>query len=108
MVEFLIKTRSRKYEIKKQVIGKDPDSEKSRRIWNCVIEWDRDGITIEADERHVREILKGFELERAHHSTLRLHAPWKGRMRAAREGMTASGITDVDSDRPKSSTSGKT
>ena len=25
------------------------------------------GITIEADQRHVREILKGLELERANH-----------------------------------------
>ena len=35
---------------------------------NSVIAWNRDGITIEADQRHVREILKGLELERANHS----------------------------------------
>ena len=35
---------------------------------NRVIEWDRDGITIEADQRHVREIMKGIELERANNS----------------------------------------
>ena len=55
---FLNKMTSRKYEIKKQVIGEDPDLEKSVRTLNRVIDWDRDGITIEADLRHVRETLK--------------------------------------------------
>ena len=32
---------------------------------NRVIEWCRVGITIEADQRHVREVLRGLELERA-------------------------------------------
>ena len=58
----------KRYEIKKQVIGKDPDLEKSGRILNRVLSWNRDGITIEADQRHVREILKGLELARANHS----------------------------------------
>ena len=58
---------SKKYEIKKQVLGEDQDLEKSGRILNRVIEWDRDGITIQADQRHVREIMKGLELERANH-----------------------------------------
>ena len=53
--EFLIKMVSKKYEIKKQVL-------------NRVIEWNRHGMTIEADQRHVREILKGLELERTNHS----------------------------------------
>ena len=47
---------SRKYEIKKQVTGEDADIEKIGRILNRVIRWDRDGITFEADQRHVREI----------------------------------------------------
>ena len=59
---------SRKHEIKKQVIGKDADLEKSGRTWNRVIEWRRAGITIEADQRHVREILNDLELERANHT----------------------------------------
>ena len=50
-VEFLIKMMSRKYEIKKQVIGGDADLEKSGIILNRVIEWSRDGIPIEADQR---------------------------------------------------------
>ena len=64
----LIRTISKKYEIKKQVLGRDPDLEKSGRFLNRVIELERDGITIEADQRHVREIMKGLELERANHS----------------------------------------
>ena len=67
-VEFFIRMMSKKYEIKKQVIGEDPDLEKSERILNRVIEWNRNGITIEADQRHVREILKGLESERANRS----------------------------------------
>ena len=53
VVEFLIKMISKKYEIKKQVIGEDPDLEKSGRIWNRVVD---NGITIEAEYRHVRDI----------------------------------------------------
>ena len=56
VVEFFIKMISTKYGIKKQGIGEDPDLEKSGRVLNRVIEWDRDGITIEADQRHAREI----------------------------------------------------
>ena len=37
VVEFLIKMTSRKYEIKKQVIGDDADLEKSGRILNGVV-----------------------------------------------------------------------
>ena len=67
-VESLVNMRSKKYEIKKHVLGVHPDLEKSWRVLTRVIEWDRDGITIEADQRHVREIMKGLELERANHS----------------------------------------
>ena len=53
------------------MIGEDADLDKSGRIlnrvieWGRVTEWGRDGITIEADQRHVREMLGGLELERA-------------------------------------------
>ena len=50
---------SKKYEIKKQVLGRGPDLEKSGRILNRVIEWDRDGNTIEADQRHVQRDNEG-------------------------------------------------
>ena len=67
VAEFSINVLSTTYEIKKHVIGEDPDLKKSGRILNCVIEWNRDGITIE-DERHVRETLKGLEVEQANQS----------------------------------------
>ena len=37
------------------MIGEDADLKKSGRILNRVIESNRDGITIEADQRHVRD-----------------------------------------------------
>ena len=48
--------------------GEDADLQKTGRIQNRVIKWSGDGITIEADQRHFREILKDLELERANHS----------------------------------------
>ena len=64
---------SRKNEIKKQVIGEDADLEKSGRMLNRVIKWSRDGITIEADQRHVREmLLKDLEWEQANHAAIPL------------------------------------
>ena len=80
----------------------DPDLEKSGRILNRVTEWNRNGITIEADQRHVREILKGLELERI---TLRLHV-LTGMMRTAQEMMKARERVEVDGGRPRPSTSG--
>ena len=50
------------------MIGEDADLEKTGRILNRVIKWGCDGNTIEADQRHVREMLKDLELERANHS----------------------------------------
>ena len=69
-MEIFISKIPRKYEIKKQMIGEDADLDKSERILNRVIGWGRDGITIEEDQRHVREILKGLE-----RTILRLHVP---------------------------------
>ena len=40
-------------------------TEKIGRILNRVIKWSRDGITIEADQRHVSEMLKDLEVEQA-------------------------------------------
>ena len=96
-VEFLVKMISKKYEIKKQVLGGDPDLEKSGRILNRVIEWDRDGITIEADQRRVREIMKFLELERANHSATPC---------AVERRDESKGRTDADEDKP--STGGMT
>ena len=67
-VELLFKLISRKYEIKKQVTSEDADLEKTGRILNRVIKWGCEGITIEADQRHVREIWTDLELEQANHA----------------------------------------
>ena len=54
-MEPLIKRISSKNEIKKQGKGEDADFGKIGRILDRVIKGGRDGITIEADQRHVRE-----------------------------------------------------
>ena len=59
----------RTYEVKKQVTGEDVAFEKTGRILNRVVKWGRDGIMIEADQRHVREMLKDLAVERAKHAT---------------------------------------
>ena len=61
--------KSRTHEIKKQVIGEDTDPENSGKILNRVIKRGGDGITIDADQRQVRETSKDFESERANHAT---------------------------------------
>ena len=55
----LVKMIARKYEIKKQVTGEDAEHEKSGRILNRVIKWERGEITVEADP-NVRETHKAF------------------------------------------------
>ena len=67
-MELFIRMISGTYEIKKQVIGEDADLEQFGRILNRVVKWGRDGITIEADQRHIREILKDVELEQTSHA----------------------------------------
>ena len=52
----------------KQVIGEDADLEKIGGILNRVIKGGRDGITIEVDQRQVKEILKDLDLEQANHA----------------------------------------
>ena len=53
------------------MIGEDPHFEKRGRIFNRVIEWNRDGITVEADQRHARDIVRP-------RVEMRLSASWKG------------------------------
>ena len=63
-VECLVKMTARKCEMHKQVVGEDDGClEKRGRILNRVMKWKRGGITIEADQRHVREILKDLSLK---------------------------------------------
>ena len=106
MVEFFSKKVSRRYEIKMQVIGEDADFEKSGRILNRVVQRDRDGTTIEADQRDVREILKDLELERANHSTTPCAVERKDEGGARKE--ESKGRTDTDRDRLGSNKSGTT
>ena len=90
-VEFIIKMISRMFETKKQVIGEEPDFEKSGRILNRVIEWDRDHDRGRSEARQ-REILKGLELERANHSA----TPCAVERRDERKGENRRGRTDQD------------
>ena len=59
-MEFLTQNDIEKVRDQEASDREDPDLEKSGRLLNRVIEWNRDG-TIETDQRHVREILKGLE-----------------------------------------------
>ena len=96
VVDFFIKMISRKHEIKKQVIGKDAGLEESGRTWNRVIEWRRAGITIEADQRHVREILNDLELERANHSATPCAVERKNEGNARTDESKWDGMSDGD------------
>ena len=49
-------------------MGEDADFENSGRILIRVNKWGRDGVTVEADQRYVREILKDLELEQVNHA----------------------------------------
>ena len=87
-----------------QVIGGDADLEKSGRILNRVIQWGRDVITVEADQRDVREVLKDLELERANHSETPCAVERKDEGGARTDESKVR--TDADKDKPRSSTSG--
>ena len=65
-----------------------------------VIKWCRDGITIEADQGHVREINWNKRI------TQRLHATWMRKMRTMQEVMEARDRTSVNSDSAKPNTIG--
>ena len=95
-VESIVRMISKKVRDQEAGDREDPDLEKSGRIRNRVIKWNHNGITIEADHRDVREILRSLELERT--NQLRLHVAWRGWVKA-RERVGA------DRNRPKLSTS---
>ena len=101
--DFLIKMISRTHEIKKQVIGEDADLEKSGRILNRVVEWGRDGITIEADQRHAREILKNLGSEQARHAATPCNVDRKNVNSAAgREGRKGENRCEQGTDQTRS------
>ena len=52
-----------RYEVKVQIIGVDPSLAKEGCILNRTIRWDKQGIEIESDSRHVKEIILGLGLK---------------------------------------------
>ena len=100
VVEILIKIRSTRYE----VVGEDADLEKSGRILSRVIDLGCDVITIEVDQRHVREMLKGLELERANHAATRCNMDEKNESNSRSDG--SKGRTNVNRDGAKPNTIG--
>ena len=42
-------------------IGPEPEDNKSMRLLNRVVEWGRDAIYLEADQRHAETIVRDFE-----------------------------------------------
>ena len=51
-----------RYEIKSQMIGEDEDLSKEGAVLNRTLIWTRKGIEIEADTRHVKEVLKALDM----------------------------------------------
>ena len=78
------------------MVGGDADLEKSGRRLNRVIERGRDGITIEADHRHVREIMTDLELERANHSATPCAVERKNEGNAKSDESEGDGMGDGD------------
>ena len=81
------------------MVGEDADLEKIGRILNRVIKWSLDGITIEADQIHVREMLRivNWNKRIAH----RLFVTWLRRMKTMQEVMEPRWRTNVNRDSAK-------
>jgi len=55
-----------KFEIKdKGILGPDPNDAKEVRLLNRVVAWERDGIRLEADQRHAEILVRQLGLEEA-------------------------------------------
>ena len=63
--EWLIRKFKEKFEIKTQMIGEAADLVKELQILNRSVRWSSRGLWIEADLRHVREVIKALGLEGA-------------------------------------------
>ena len=61
--EWLKKVMADRYEVRTQTMGADKDLSKELKMLNRSFRWSKQGIWIEADPRHVKEILKALELE---------------------------------------------
>ena len=84
--------------------GEDADLEKTGRIQNRVIKWGGDGITIVADQRHVREILKDLELEQANPAATPCNVDKKNENTAGSDG--SKGGTHLNKGSNRSTTTG--
>ena len=63
--EWLIRKVKEKYEIKTQMIGEATDLDKQLLILNRTVRWSSRGLWIEADPRHVKEVIRALGLEGA-------------------------------------------
>ena len=52
------------------IVGPDPSDMKAIVILNRILQWTEDGITLEADQRHVELILKQMEMEKCNGSEI--------------------------------------
>ena len=63
--EWLIQKFKERYEIKTQMIGEAADLDKQLQILNRTVRWSSRGLWIEADPRHVKEVIRALGLEGA-------------------------------------------
>ena len=63
--EWLIQKFKERYEIKTQMIGEAADLDKQLQILNRMVRWSSRGLWIEADWRHVKEVIRALGLEGA-------------------------------------------
>ena len=63
--EWLIRKFKERYEIKTQMIGEAADLDKHLQILNRSVRWSSRGLWIEADPRHVKEVIRALGLEGA-------------------------------------------
>ena len=62
--EWLIQKFKERYEIKTQMIGEAVDLNKQLQILNKTVRWSSRGLWIEADPRHVKEVIRALGLGR--------------------------------------------
>ena len=63
--EWLIQKLKKRCEIKTQMIGETADLDKQLQILNWTVRWSTRGLWIEAEPRHVKEVIKALGLEGA-------------------------------------------
>ena len=63
--EWLIRKFKERYEIKTQMIREAADLDKQLQILNRTMRWSSRGLRIEADPRHVKEVIRALGLEGA-------------------------------------------